>query len=422
MSAASEELFRASAVERLSSPEQLDQLIDVTRPADWASALVVGVCLLAVLIWSVVGRIPTRVAGEGILISNAGRLVDAVSTVGGRLAAVDVAVGDHVSQGQIVARIVQTATEQRYRDATEVLKEREREHEHLTAAIKRELDIKKANVAAQKSGHEQIIAASQQRAAYLTEAIAGLEGLNAKGFVTRRELEDRRVDLAGAQQRITESQNEIQRLDGQIREAESQRQLDALISEFKVNEARRQMEQLASTLERDSRVISPIDGQVFEIKVSPGSVLAPGTPVVAMQSEGTGLEPIVYVPADRGKDIQPGMEVRIEPSTAKREEFGTMIGTVASISEFPVTPEGMAAVLHNEALAKRFSGKGAPYAVVVQLQRDTKAASGYRWSSGKGPPIRLSTGTLVRAEVTTREQPPIDLVVPIMRRLSGIGS
>jgi HlyD family secretion protein len=99
-----------------------------------------------------------------------------------------------------------------------------------------------------------------------------------------------------------------------------------------------------------------------------------------------------------------------------------MIGTVASISEFPVTPEGMAAVLHNEALAKRFSGKGAPYAVVVQLQRDTKAASGYRWSSGKGPPIRLSTGTLVRAEVTTREQPPVDLVVPIMRRLSGIGS
>ena len=47
--------------------------------------------------------------------------------------------------------------------------------------------------------------------------------------------------------------------------------------------------------------------------------------------------------------------------------------------------------------------------------------TGYRWSSGSGPPTRLSTGTLARAEVTTREQPPIDLVVPIMRRLSGIG-
>src|SRR5262249_57246091 len=127
------------------------------------------------------------------------------------------------------------------------------------------------------------------------------------------------------------------------------------------------------------------------------------------------LEAIVDVRADRGKDIQPNMEVRVEPTTAKREEFGTMIGTVANISEFPVTPEGMAAVLHNDALAKRFSGNGAPYAVAVRLRRDAAAPSGYRWSSGKGPPIRLTSGTLVRAEVTTREQPPLNPVVPIPR-------
>ena len=72
----------------------------------------------------------------------------------------------------------------------------------------------------------------------------------------------------------------------------------------------------------------------------------------------------------------------------------------------------MAAVLHNDTLVKRFSHEGAPYAAVVRLQRDATTASGYRWSSGKGPPIRLSSGTLVRAEVTTREQPPFDLVVP----------
>jgi HlyD family secretion protein len=421
MSDTSEDIFRAAAIERLSSPEQLDQLIDVTRPADWTAALVIGFCLAAVLIWSVIGRIPTRVAGAGILISDAGRVVDAVSAVAGSLAAVEVAVGDHVSQGQIVARIAQTDTEQRYRNAAEVLKEREREHDELTAAIKRELEIKAANVAAQKSGLEQIIVVARKRVAYLTDEVAGLEGLNTKGFVTRRELEDRRVDLAATQQRIIESQNEIQRLDGQMREAESQRELDALASQFKVNEARRQMEQLAGTLERDSRLMSPIDGQVFEIKVSAGGVLAAGTPVMAIETEGTNLEAIVYVSADRGKNIKPGMEVRIEPSTAKREEFGTMIGTVATISAFPVTPEGMAAVLHNGALVKRFSEEGAPYAILVQLQRDAAAFSGYRWSSGSGPPIRLSTGTLARAEVTTRERPPIDLVVPIMRRMSGIG-
>ena len=421
MSGASGKIFRAAAMERLSSPEQLDQLIDVTRPADWAGALVIGLCLSAVVIWSVVGRIPTRAGGEGILVSEAGRVVDAVSAVAGRLASVDVTVGDRVTRDQVIAHIEQIETEQRYRDAVEVLREREREHNELTAAINRELEIKAANVAAQKSGLEQIITASRQRLAYLTETVTGLDALNAKGVVTRRELEDRRDNLVSTQQKITESLNEVQRLDGEMRETETQRELDRLASQFKVNEARRQMEQLAGTLDRDSRLASPIDGQVFEIKVSAGGVLAAGTPVVAIESEGTSLQAVVYIPADRGKNVEPGMEVRVEPSTVKREEFGTMVGKVATISEFPVTPEGMAAVLHNDTLVKHFSQEGTPYAVVVQLQRDPATFSGYHWSSGAGPPIHLSTGTLARAEVTTRESPPIDLVVPIMKRLSGIG-
>jgi HlyD family secretion protein len=421
MSAPSEKIFRAAAVERLSSPEQLDQLIDVIRPADWIAALVIGSCLAAVLIWSVIGRIQTRISGEGILVSDAGRVVDAVPAVGGRLAAVEVEVGDHVSQGQVIARIDQTETQQRYRDAVEVFKDREREHGELLDAIKRELDIKAANVAEQKNGLEQIMAAAQQRVAYLTDEISGLEHLNERGFITRRELEDRRVELVAAQQRITESQNEMHRLDGEVRETESKRDLDALDSQFKVNEARRQMQGFAGTLERDSQLVSPIDGHVFEIKVSAGGVLAAGMPVMAIETEGTSLEAIIYVPADRGKNIQPGMEARIEPSTVKREEFGTMIGTVATISAFPVTPQGMAAVLHNDALVKRFSEEGAPYAVLVRLQRNPAAFGGYRWSAGRGPAVRLSTGTLARAEVTTREQPPIELVVPFMRRASGIG-
>ena len=110
------------------------------------------------------------------------------------------------------------------------------------------------------------------------------------------------------------------------------------------------------------------------------------------------------MPPDRGKDIRPGMSVHVEPTQIAREEFGAIIGKVAAISEFPVTPQGMAADLHNETLVKRFSEHGAPYAAKIQLEPDASTVSGYRWSSGKGPPVRLSSGTLTRAEVTTREQ------------------
>ena len=80
--------------------------------------------LTAAITWAFVGRIPTRVPGEGILISGGGKVVDAVSAAAGRLASVQVSVGDHVSQGELIARIVQTDTEQRYRNAVEVHRER----------------------------------------------------------------------------------------------------------------------------------------------------------------------------------------------------------------------------------------------------------------------------------------------------------
>src|SRR5258707_1555768 len=102
MSGPTREIFRATAIERLSSPEQLDQLVDIVRPADWIATVVIGLVLAAIVAWSVVGRIPTRAAGEGILISDGGKVVDAISSNAGSLAAIEVMVGDHVTQGQLV--------------------------------------------------------------------------------------------------------------------------------------------------------------------------------------------------------------------------------------------------------------------------------------------------------------------------------
>jgi HlyD family secretion protein len=114
------------------------------------------------------------------------------------------------------------------------------------------------------------------------------------------------------------------------------------------------------------------------------------------------------------------MLVNVEPGTVKREEFGSMIGSIVAVSDFPVTPQGMAAILHNDNLVTRFSHEGAPYAATVSLEPDTTTVSGYRWAVGKGPPIRLSSGTLTKAEITTRNQRPLDLIVPLVKRLTGL--
>ncbi|MBU6458005.1 MAG: NHLP bacteriocin system secretion protein, partial [Bradyrhizobium sp.] len=131
MTELSQRTFRAVALQRAASPEQLDHLVGITRPSDWILIAVMCVALVAALTWGFLGRIPTRAAGEGILISGGGRVVDAVSAAAGRLSSIDVSVGDHVARGQQIARIVQTDIEQRHAGALEVFHEREREYNDL---------------------------------------------------------------------------------------------------------------------------------------------------------------------------------------------------------------------------------------------------------------------------------------------------
>lgn len=420
MTATPQRTFRAAALDRAASPEQFDHLVVITKPSDWIWAAVICLLLVAAIVWGIVGRIPTRVSGEGILISNGDRVVDAVSAAAGRLASVSVTVGDHVVKGQPIARIVQTDIEQKHSEAVAVLGEKQREYAVLAARVQSELAVKGQNFAKLEDALEQVIKATTQRVQFLTVDVRNLEDLLAKGYTTRKNLSDRREELTSAQQRLDDTRNQILKLRADKTDLETQRDRELRQAEFGLNEARRQVSATEESLSQNTQVISPIEGRVVEVKISTGSVLAVGTAVVEIESEGNRLEAVIYIPPDQGKRIKPGMQVQLEPSTVKREEFGMMLGTVETVSDFPMTPQGMTAVLHNETLVTRFSHDGAPYAAKVVLEQDESTATGYRWAVGNGPNLRLTSGTLTRAEITTRHQRPLDLVIPLIRHLTGI--
>lgn len=420
MNASPQRTFRAAALDRATTPEQFDYLVVITRPSDWIWTMVICFLLVAAIIWGAVGRIPTRVSGEGILISNGDRVVDAVSAAAGRLASVSVALGDHVVKGQPVAQIVQTDIEQKHSEAVAVLGEKQREYAILAEKVQSELAIKSQNFAKMEDGLNQVIKATTQRVEFLTVDVGNLEDLLAKGYTTRKNLSDRREELTSAQQRLVDTHNQILKLRADQTDLETQRDRELRQAQFALNEGQRQVSATAESLTQNTQVISPIEGRVVEVKISPGSVLAVGTAVVEIESEGNKLEGVIYIPPEQGKRIKPGMQVQIEPSTVKREEFGMLLGTVETVSDFPMTPQGMAAVLHNETLVTKFSHGGAPYAAKVVLEQDPATTTGYRWAVGAGPNLHLTGGTLARAEITIRRQRPLDLIIPLIRHLTGI--
>ncbi|MFN3414569.1 MAG: NHLP bacteriocin system secretion protein, partial [Thermoanaerobaculum sp.] len=60
-------LFRKKALERLSSPERLDELMQVTSPVGWLALGGLGFAILAAIVWGIIGSIAVKVDGKGIL-------------------------------------------------------------------------------------------------------------------------------------------------------------------------------------------------------------------------------------------------------------------------------------------------------------------------------------------------------------------
>ena len=60
-------MFRKEALDRLSSAEELDELMHVTSPRSWLALLGLSSLLAVVILWSLFATIPTTVSGRGAL-------------------------------------------------------------------------------------------------------------------------------------------------------------------------------------------------------------------------------------------------------------------------------------------------------------------------------------------------------------------
>jgi multidrug efflux pump subunit AcrA (membrane-fusion protein) len=101
-------IFRKVALERLSSPEQLDQLMQVTDRRGWLALTALAGLLAMAVTWGFVGSIPTKVTGEGILIRTGG-VKGVISTYSGEVTEFHVRVGDLIERGDVVASLFQSS-------------------------------------------------------------------------------------------------------------------------------------------------------------------------------------------------------------------------------------------------------------------------------------------------------------------------
>jgi len=360
-------MFRKAALDKLSSPERLDVLMQVTSPVGWLAATSLAVVIILVIVWGVFGTISTKVRGTGLLLRGGAILAVTADTMG-RVSELKVESGDVVEAGQVIATLRQDDLETRIENQRALLSDLERQNESLST--------------------ETFEAALMEKARSQRELVA-------KGLITRSAL------LA--------TESEIQAL---------RRQQAARLTE--IDQLRRTIEELEARLASSTQVTTPYSGRVLELMTDVGELISPGSRIFTLEELAEPIDTVIYVNAGEGKKIRPGMDCQISPSTVRPEEYGFMLGTVAEVSDFPMTPEGLSRVLRNDTLVAQMTTQGAPIEVKVKLAKDPETPSGFKWSSSEGPPYPVFSGTLTTGAIVVEKKKPISYVLPIFKSAMGV--
>lgn len=361
-------LFRKASLDRLASPEQLDMMTTVTTPYGWLALATFGMILFMALVWGFLGSIPIKVKGDGIIMRQSG--VSRVLSFGsGQVSEIFVGVNDYINPGQVVARVSDPI--------------------RFT-----ELQNLRARLSEKQAYNAQLTINLNNRVGFLKKRLADQEELMRKGLITPSKVESTRGEINEALLSISNGVSEL-------------------------NSLRREVEIKEEKLNIDSRIVSTISGRIVEINVSQGTIIREGTTILSVENPDEKLGAIIYIPIGEGKKVKPGMEIDVTPASVKKEETGSLLGLVTSVSAYPVTYEGMMNTLGNEELAKMFA-KVTPYAVMVDFIPDIRKEGEYRWSTGNTSSIQIKSGTLCVGDITVGKKRPISYIIPFFTSTIGL--
>jgi HlyD family secretion protein len=449
------ELFRKKSLERLSSPERLDQLLEVADRKSWVALATAGVLVFGLVAWAVLARIPVNVEGRGIL-TRPRKVVEVQSPGPGRVVRLEVGVGDAVRRGQLLAEIERPDLEEQLRlqkqKAAELTAQSQaasdadagfeaepaplpgpslRDHIERSRALARTLHSERLEALAED---ERRLDAQQHVALELSQALhERLEGsreLADGGLVSKSDRDRAEESYMESLERLFEIETQRGALETARLEADEvyfdrlQRIAEwSFALQHEIADVHREIARLGRKIGEEGRVVSDHDGRILEISTTTGTFLATGDRLGAMEvfDPSSTLESITYFRVRDGKRLKPGMSIHVTPDTVERERFGSMRGVVRTVSRFPVSVEEAASVVGNRSVAQTLIDGGYLIEVAADLRRSTTHAGRYDWTSSRGPTeVEVTAGTTTTARAAVERERPIAFVLPLLKSAAGL--
>lgn len=413
-----DKLFREKSLKRLNNPEKLDTLFRIVPPLNWLILATLVLLLAMIAAWSVFGSIDTRVSGNGILISGGQKIYDAIAEDSGRLLTVDVQVGDIVKTGQRLATLKLPLLLLDIENRQQIVLSLRKQVSDLQRFIDKDFKLEQQNNETLRKNWAKDLDNANLHLQFLKQALEEREKLVDK-VISRQELAELKSNYFKELQLRDEISKKIADniIEFKRRVEANQQRLTELKN--RLQQAEQDVAFLMKKLKVHSIIVSPVDGEVINILGKPGEIVQPGSKIMDIEPYAETVDAVIYVPAGMGKVILRGMSAQVVPSTVKKQEYGSIVGVVEDVAGFPSSQSSMMAVLANEKLVEDFSQSGPQLYVRVRLMKgDTP--SHYQWTTSKGPNMVITNGTLCTADIITKSQPPITLVIPAIKAFLGI--
>ena len=161
-------------------------------------------------------------------------------------------------------------------------------------------------------------------------------------------------------------------------------------------------------------IYSDYDGIVDEVMVDVGTMITAGTPIcsVRMTQNRDDLTGLLYIPLDKGKRVEAGMTIQLAPNGADISQTGSLIGVVRSVSQYPMTIQGIQQHLGNAQLAQWIlqAQNSSLMEVTFDLVKDADDKSGYLWTSKVGEHKPITAGSFCTGSIIIERKPLIEKV------------
>jgi HlyD family secretion protein len=412
-----ERLFRSAALGRISSPEGLDALMEITTVRGWIAFAGLASLVVGGLVWGIVGRVPQVVSGQGIMVRQGG-VFRIQAKESGQLDSVLVKAGDSVRQGQVIALLAQPGLRRTIDQVKASLSDLEGNRKKTADLLASNKTIELESIRQQqKQADEAVKVADQQIEALntriLNEASALKQGLLtpdvAQATIAQRaEAQLSKMSTIARKQELSAREVQLQVTTGQT----------LFTLEQEIRQTQNHLDQLEAQLRAAASVGSPYDGIVVERLTDPGQSVEAGAPIVTVEASHVPLQVLMFIPLE-GKRIERGMRVEMVPGGVRPEETGYFLGTVRTVSAAPISGSGLDRFLKNDVLVQQFTSEGGAYLIEIDPTADTSTVSKYKWTSRKGAPIAFGSGTLLKGKIVVKTEHPIALVIPALKRWIG---